>query len=214
VGDAGVDLTYERGLMAMTSPWRGGDLVVGLANGRGLSGTNAARQYDSDNGKSIFARLSQDLGPVRVGGFGYYNREKTGGIADETVVWGPDVTLALGRLGELNVELLRRSDTNPFFLTAAPSSHADTDMGFVELVVWPQGQSGRLFATALYNRVDAKGNVPFTVRQGEPGPLLEYDFAALGVHYLVARNLRFMVEAGQDLHGNGGRLTMGAVTAF
>jgi hypothetical protein len=214
VGESGVDLTYERGLMASLSPWSEGDLVVGLANGRGLAGTNAVRQYDSDNGKTVFARLSQSLGVVRLGGFGYYDRQKTAGIANETVIWGPDATLALGNKGELNVELLRRSDSNPAFFATPPGTHAKTDMAFAELVLWPQGQAGRLFWTVLYNHVEAKNDVPFTVRLGEPAPLLKYDFLSGGVHYLLARNLRFMTEAGWDMHESTGRLTLGLVTAF
>jgi hypothetical protein len=214
VGDGTADLTYERGLMANLSPWDGGDLVLGIANGRGLAGTNAARQYDSDNGKSVFGRLSHSFGSVRVGGFGYFNRQETAGIGDETVIWGPDATLPLGSMGELNVELLRRTDSNPAFFVIPPGEHAKTDMGFAELVLWPQGQAGRLFWTALYNHVKARNGVPFTIRQGELAPLLEYDFLAGGVHYLITRNLRGMTEVGWDMHEGTGRLTLGLVTAF
>lgn len=214
VGESSVDLTYERGLMAMTSPWSDGDLVLGVANGRGLAGTDAVKQYDTDNGKTVFARLSQSLGPVRIGGFGYFDSQEGSGITNETVIWGPDLTLGLGNMGEVNVELLRRTDSNPAFQVFAPGEHAKTDMGFVELVLWPQGQAGRLFWTALYNHIEAKNGTPFTIRMGEIAPLLKYDFLAGGVHYLVARNLRFMTELGWDMHESAGRLTLGLVTAF
>jgi hypothetical protein len=215
VGNATADLTYERGLMGMMSPWNGGDLVLGIANGQGLAGTNAARQFDVDNGKTVFARLSHSFSAVRVGGFGYYNSQRSAaGAVDETVVWGPDATLALGNMGELNVELLRRTDSNPAFLALPPGAHAKTDMGLAELVLWPQGQAGRLFWTALYNHVRARDGVPFTLRLGEPGPLLKYDYVAGGVHYLLVRNVRLMTEVGLDINEGEGRLTLGLVTAF
>lgn len=214
VGDGTADLTYERGLMAMLSPWTGGDLVLGITNGQGLAATNAARQFDSDNGKAVFGRVSHSFSEVRVGAFAYYNKQEAAGIGDETAIFGPDATLALGNIGEINVELLRRTDSNPAFFVTPPAVHAKTDMGFAELVLWPHGQAGRLFWTVLYNHVEARNNVPFTVRLGEAGPLLKYDFLAGGVHYLVARNLRAMAEAGWDMNEGTGRFTVGLVTAF
>lgn len=213
VGDARADLTYDRGIMAIRGLWPGADFVAGVVNGVGLSGTTDAKQYDIDTWKAGFARLTQDAGPLRLGVYAYVNDEERADIVDDILVWGPDATLGLGRIGELNLQWLRRTDSNPEFSLVALTDDATTDMGFAELILWPGGQTGRLFFTALYNRV--KGyDIPFSVRQGEPGPLMEYEYGAGGVHYLLARNIRLMAEAGWDFEAERARFTIGAATAF
>ncbi len=214
VGDARADLTYDRGVMVTRGLWAGADAVVGIVNGTGLSGTTGRKQYDIDSWKGMFVRLSQDLGALRVGGYGYFNDEERSDVVDDIMVYGPDATVELGRIGQLNVQLLRRTDSNPEFAVVRPTGDVTTDMGFAELLIWPDGPAGRLFLTGLYNRVDGDGTVPFGIRQGEAAPLDRYEYAAGGVHYLLARNVRVMAEAGWDFEAERARFTVGAVTAF
>lgn len=213
VGDARADLTYDRGIMALRGLWSGADVVVGMVNGLGLSGTNGAKQFDIDNWKAFYLRFSQELGPVRLGGYVYTNGEERAGIRDDIHILGPDATIALGSQGQLNLQWLRRMDSNPRFLGVVPADDAVTDMGMAELVFWPQGQTGRLFFTGLYNRTKAY-DVPFTIRQGEAGPLMEYEYLAGGAHYLLKRNVRLLGEVGWDFELERARFTLGAVTAF
>lgn len=215
VGEASADLTYDRGLMAMWSPRSGTDVTVQLVNGRGLNAGSSARQYDRDPFKNTGFRLSQDAGPLRIGGFGYFGRERSEGIRNTISVYGPDATVKLGSIGELNLQLLRRTDSNPFFTSAAAGSTVDAAMA--EVVYWPQGWNGRWFFAGLYNYIDANRPV-ISLRLGEQnteaGYLQRYHTGSLGAHYLLNRNIRLLGEAGWDFELDRARLVTGFTMAF
>jgi hypothetical protein len=227
VGLATADLTYERGVTAYWSPRAGTDLAFELVNGRGLNQASGSGQYDTDDAKNGVVRLSQDIGSFRVGAFGYRGREVGDGVRNTISMWGPDMTIPLGSVGELNATWVQRKDSDPFFGTcsvatpcpgnATTSFSTTVNSGFAEAVFWPQGQTGRLFFTALYNLVDSDRPV-VSLEVGEqdvaPGYLSRYQTAAAGVHYLFKRNVRFMGEAGWDLEREQMRFTLGTVLAF
>lgn len=213
VGDARADLTYDRGLMLGT-PLAGNDVVLMVVNGRGLDEATGRRVYDTDRFKNVAGHVSRDLGPLRLGLFGYYGVEEgQADVNNEILQWGPDATLPLGSAGELNVQYLRRTDSNPFFLAAEPADDASVDAGFAEVVLWPRGPAGRLFFTALYNHIESDGT-PFSVRLGEVADLDRYRVGSAGVSYLLARNLRGLAEIGYDLDGEEVLFTVGAMAAF
>lgn len=212
VGEARADLTYDRGIMAAYSPWDGADASVQLVNGRGLDEAGDQRTYDSDDGKAVAGRLSQDLGSLRLGGFGYFGVESAGGVDNRIRMFGPDLTIPLGGALELSVQYLRRQDERPFFSELAPTD-TDVDMGFAELVWSPQGPTGRWFLTGLYNHIEADAPL-FTIRQGEAGPLERYRAAALGANHLMARNLRLTGEVQYDLDLEDFRFVAGFMSAF
>src|SRR5687767_3084223 len=204
VGLSPVDLTYDRGIMALWSPWSGGDLAFQLVNGQGLNIANAARQMDQDGFKNLALRFSQEVGslPLRLGAFGYLGDESSEGATNRVRVWGPDVTVGLGSKGELNLQLLRRWDNDPFFgscSVASPCAGGFTtnpkttvDAAFAEALFWPTGAAGRWYFSALGNYVEA--NQPIvSLRLGEqatPARFLErYVTAGFGVHYLLRRNV-------------------------
>jgi hypothetical protein len=213
VGDAGADLTYERGLMALASPWEGGDVAAGVVNGRGLGAANEQRTFDSDNWKNYFARVSQELGPLRIGAFAYLGNQETETAIDEFLVWGPDATLALGTAGELNAQFLRRTDDDPYFLGEDVAEETTVDAALAEVTFWPQGQTGRLFLTAIYNWVSADDAV-FTLRTGDEEPIAKYSYGAGNVSWLLRRNLRLAGEVGWDFERERARLTTGITAAF
>jgi hypothetical protein len=227
VGLASADLTYDRGLMALWSPRSGTDLAFELVNGRGLNQASGNRQFDGDDAKSGFMRLSQDIGSLRVGAFWYRGREVEAGARNTISMWGPDATVPLGSVGEFNLSYVRRTDTDPFFSTcsvAAPCPGGATapfgttvNSGFAEAILWPQGQTGRLFFTALYNWVDSDQPV-VSLRVGEQdqaeGYLSQYRTAYAGIHYLFRRNVRFMSEAGWDFERDQMRMVLGTMLAF
>ena len=88
---------------------------------------------------------------------------------------------------------------------------------FGEVILWPQGPTGRLFFTALYNWVNSDRPV-VSLRLGEQdqgvGYLSKYSTAAGGVHYLYKRNVRMMSELGWDLERKQARLVVGTMLAF
>jgi hypothetical protein len=229
VGDVRADLTYDRGVMLVTSPWHDADLVVQVMNGHGLEEANADKSYDDDAGKNIGVRFSQELGLLRVGGYYYTGKEEANGTESRLQIFGGDATVPLGGKMELNVQYLHRVDDNPFFLdlctaddfrclagTADPfETEVDSYLG--ELIYSPGGPMGPWHFTALYNFIESDEPV-FRLRLGEQnrgvGYLDAYETAAMGAHYFKATNLRFMGEVGWDFVLERARFTAGVTTAF
>jgi hypothetical protein len=210
VGDARADLAYDRGVLLAYSPWEGGDLALMLVNGQGLTPAEADRQYDRDNAKSFAARYSHDLGPVRLGGFGYFGRERADGETDRITTWGPDATIGLGPL-EINAQYLWRRDSNPLLLPAAVETTVHSAMA--EVLWGPFGSDGRWTVAGLYNWIDADAPI-VSIGAGEDEPLQRYQTANAGLHYLLWRNVRLMGEAGYDIERERTRFTFGTIMAF
>jgi len=227
VGETRADLTYDRGIMASWSPRIGTDLVLEIVNGQGLNRANDARQYDPDGFKNVALRLSQDAGPLRLGLFGYYGKESAGGVRSRIRVLGPDGTIPLGKKGELNVQLLRRWDDDPFLgscSTATPCPGGATapfattvDAAMAEAIFWPRGPGGRWWVAGLWNYVDANAPV-VSLRLGEqsqtPPYLTRYHTGGVGLHYLLRRNVRLLGESAWDFERDQARLVSGIVLAF
>ena len=214
VGDARADLTYDRGVMAVGSPWEGADVAVLMVNGRGLEEADEARFFDRDSGKNFGLRLSQELGPLRLGGYGYFGTESADGVDDRIRIWGPDATLTTGNV-ELNGQYLRRTDSDPFF--AAADAETTVDAGFVEAVWSPQGPGGRWFFSGLYNLVFSDDPV-VSLRLGEqteePPLARRYQTATASASYLYRRNVRLLGEVMWDVEEDRARFVTGFMTAF
>ena len=227
VGLSPIDLTYDRGLMALWSPRTGTDVTFQIVNGRGLNVGSPQRQYDRDNSKNVGVRLSQDIGPLRVGGFGYFGDERIAGTRNRTWVFGPDASVGIGTSGELNLQYLRRTDDDPFFSTcsapapcpggATAAISTTVDAAFAEALFWPQGPAGRWYFSVLANYIEASAPV-VSLRIGEeetpPGLLERYGTAGFGAHYLLRRNMRLLGETQWDFDREQARLVAGFSAAF
>jgi hypothetical protein len=210
VGAARADLTYDRGVMLTWSPWDEGDVALMLVNGQGLQEADENRQYDRDNAKSVGIRYSHGFGAVRLGGFGYFGRERADGETDRITVWGPDATVDLGAL-QINGQYLWRRDTNP--LLAPVATESTVHSALAEVLYGPFGTDGRWTVAGLYNWIDADAPI-VSIRMSEAEPRARYHSASAGLHYLLWRNLRLLGEAGYDIDQERTRLTFGAVMAF
>ena len=227
VGDTRADLTYDRGLMALWSPRVGTDVAVQVVNGTGLSAANAARQYDRNGFKNVVLRLSQEVGPLRIGAIGYYGEEGAEGVTSRIRVLGPDATLALGSQAELNLQLYRRWDDDPFLGACTPTTpcpggatapfETTVDAAMAELLFWPQGEAGRWVVAGLWNWIDADAPV-VSLRLGEqdeaPGYLRRYHTGGVGLHYVLRRNVRVLGEGSWDFERDQARLVTGVSLAF
>lgn len=227
VGDTRTDLTYERGLMANWTPINGTDLTLEVVNGQGLTAANASRQYDRDSDQTGLLRISQAIGPVRVGAFGYAGRESANGVRSRVRMFGPDATVPLGSVGQLNVQFYRRWDSDPFLgactpLTPCPGGETapfatSVDAGMAEVVLWPAGADGRWYVTALMNHIEADRPV-ISLRLGEqdtaPGFLTRYRTTSLALHYVLRRNVRLMSEGMWDADRERFRLVTGFTAGF
>lgn len=67
---------------------------------------------------------------------------------------------------------------------------------------FPRGEDGKWAWSALYDRIESD----------DPG--VEHESASLTLNRLLARNDRFLVEAGRDLEGEASKVSFGLVTAF
>ena len=227
VGISPADLTYDRGLMALWSPWDGSDVSLQIVNGQGLSLANDDRQYDRNGFKNFALRVSQEAGPLRLGAFGYVGEDNLAAATNRIRMFGPDATLALGSKGELNLQALRRWDDDPFIGTCTPSTpcpggqtnpfSTTVDAAFAEALFWPSGPVSRWYISALANYIDA--DIPVvSLRLGEQntaaGYLDRYVNAGLGAHYLMRRNVRLLGEGTWDFERDQARFAAGFTLAF
>lgn len=215
VGDARADLTYDRGFFATYEPWAGSGLTMMLVNGQGIGAAPADRLYDRDPFKTLAGHFTQDIGPLRLGAFGYWGRESADGERDRIYIYGPDATLPLGSRAELNAQYLRREDTNPLLTPGGPSTVVNSVLA--ELMFGPFGTDGRFFFGGLYNWVDADQPL-LSLRLGEQdvasGFLDRYHTATVSGHYLLRRNVRVLAEAGWDIERETPRFAVGTTMAW
>jgi hypothetical protein len=206
VGDSPVDLTYDRGLMLLRSLPGDVDATFMLVNGNGIGAAvddvSDFKSHDGDKLKNVAGRLARQLGPVRVGGYGYWGRtrEAVSKVENRTIVAGPDLVVGFGDRAELNVELLYREDDDPFF-TGTETTY-ETKGGFAEMHFFPRGQDGRWAVTGLYNRVDSDDDAA------------DRETASLTLSWLQARNVRLLLEGSRDLEEERNRVTTGIISAF
>jgi hypothetical protein len=202
VGMSDLNLTYNRGLAATWHAPAKIDAVIQVLNGNGMPPADGAGNYDNDNYKDLSLRLVRQFKNVRVGLFGYSGTQKAdNGAVNSTDYFGPDLVFDLGKQWSLSLEYLERRDDDPFF-TALNGPTYVTRGGFAELHFFPKGQDGRWVLTALYNKVSSDD------------PAAEAETASLTANYLLARNIRLVLEGGRDLVADASRITVGLVTAF
>ena len=208
LGSVPVDLTYDRGLMAMADV--GGFTVTGeLLNGDGIGVAQANRRYDSDASKNVFLHVTRDIGaPLRLGAFGYYGRSHGNGLTNRTRMIAVDGTVTLGPL-ELNGQYVHRRDDEPTYTPGEPEARLNG--GFGELIVRPA--NSRFYGFALYNLVTANRAV-LDVREGGPSAIKRYESISGGIGHLVHRNFRVSGEVTYDVGQELTRVTLGIVTAF
>jgi hypothetical protein len=177
------------------------DVVLQVVNGNGLAVGAPGLAFDSDPYKNVALRIAGQLGPVRIGAYGYYGQGRQSGVVNETFYVGPDLVVDVGELFQVSAIYLERGDTNPFF-AAAPGPRTTTRGGFAELLSWPGGYGGRWVLSLLYNRV-ASGD-----------PSARRNSGALGASWLLRRNVRLVAEAAQDFEQAATRVSVGTVLAF
>lgn len=203
VGQTPSNLTYDRGVMLTYGTDVGFDAVLEVVNGNGIGPANEAHIFDSDDNKNFALRLSQQIGALRVGAFGYRGKATVLGSDNTFRYLGADVTLDVGTTLQLNVQYLERRDDNPFFLRSKPRK-TTVRGGFVEAIWAVDGEAGRPWLTFLYNWVDS----PAELRA------LRYESATLSFSYLMRRNLRLVAEVTRDLDLKATRAALGFVSAF
>ncbi len=207
IGRSNIDLTYDRGVMLTYGIDRTStDLVGFVVNGSGISEAGEDRLFDNDTFKNFGLRLNQAVGKYgSIGGFYYYGKERilnpsTNNTANNELFYvGPDVNVTAGVL-EFTGQYLWREDTNPFGTAVAQKYKSNGVVA--ELIFSPQKDRSRYFLTGLYNWVDSEYDAA------------DYESATISGTYLVARNLRLVLEYTRDLQFDANRVVLGIVSAF
>lgn len=214
VGNVPANMAYDRGIMLdWGAPW-GTDIFLEVVNGTGIDESEGG-YYDSDGYKNFFLRISQGLGPLRVGAF-VYQAISNGDYGENVMLtFGPDATLSINPL-EVNFQYLQRQDDNPFNYWPDPHGPATTTGILAEAIFSPQGDHSRWNLVGLYNQVtsDVLDLIPIDAIDETSLYDIDYESISLTANYLVARNLRLLGEVKYDLLAEESRFVMGFVAAF
>lgn len=202
VGQVGVDLTYDRGVIASWAFPGEVDSVLQIVNGNGIGMADDFNNFDRDNLKNVAYRLAKGFKKVRVGAFGYWGREESGDRRNRTFYFGPDLVVDVSDRFQVNAQYLERRDDNPMFLLEKPAKDWKTRGGFAEAIYLPAGPDGPWSVAGLYNKVTSDD------------PNAKYESLSVSVGRLLARNVRVVAEAGREFEREGNRVSLGVVTAF
>jgi hypothetical protein len=202
IGEAAANVSYDRGVTVDFDLGENTSLAAEIVNGNGI-GEAADGVFDGDAPKTGVLWAMRRIGPLRVGGMGYYGAQRvsrSGNIVrNRTWMAGPAVQLSRGNL-ELNGQYVWRGDTDPTFDGATPD--AKTNGGFAEAIWWPLGHGGRLIVTGLYNCI------------ASDAPGAQYETGTVNASWLVRRNLRIAAEGTWDFLTDHPRAALGLMTAF
>jgi hypothetical protein len=197
---------FDRGFKTGTT------LVGEIVNGCGLSGGSDELLFDKDKYKNFMGKISQDIGKkLTIGLFGYSGKENlsdpaalSADVTNKISMFGPDLTLNFDDKFVLNVQYVRRTDSEVF--TGSDGITLDdvkTNGGFAEVIYSPKGDMSNWYLTGLVNLVesDAVG--------------LDYRSATLHAGYLLRRNVRIVSEYTYKFSGaTYGKISAGFVSAF
>lgn len=213
-GLSDISLKYDKGLMVTYGTAFGTSIVAQVINGNGIGGAEGGWQFDKDKYKNVMGRVSQDIGDfLRIGAFVYSGKEELVGAASDdrtnkVLMWGPDLTLNMNDIFELNGQYVFRTDSKVAFAGGddiLPMEDAGTNGGFAELIFTPRGDDSRWYLTGLYNFADSD----------VPG--LDYQSVSLHGGYLLRRNVRLVSEVTYNFSRDDSefwRSSLGFVAAF
>ncbi len=187
------NLKYDRGIILEYGFGFGLDLLVQVINGNAIDPADEeTKSFDNDDFKNVMYRASQDFKVIRIGGFGYWGREKntpddlsTDYATNQLTYYGGDASLPLGPI-EINFLYLYREDSNGYFTEIEQEVKSKAYM--VEAHFFPDGDRSRWILTALYNDFDSD----FIDAEGVE--TLDYRSGTLSLTILLARNARLTTE--------------------
>ncbi|WP_242346569.1 hypothetical protein [Anaeromyxobacter terrae] len=198
VGQSVVDLTYDRGV-ALTTDVGPVAALASVTNGNGIEGAEGGR-FDTDSFKNVALHVAGDVGPVRIGAFGFWGRQRRDGVNDTIVYWGPQAGVSFAEKLHLSAVYLERRDSNPRFGPA--NEDLVTRGGFVEALALPTGPDGRWAVVALYNLVRSDDDAA------------DAESAALALQWLFRRNVRLTAEVDRDFDADAWTGSLGTIAAF
>jgi len=208
-GNSSVALKYERGMVFQKDLQTKTSIVFEILNGSGIGEAGSGMLFDKDKYKNFMLRISQAIGKnVSMGVFGYTGKEilqdNVGQFTSEIRMIGPDLRINLDEKLMLNMQYLRRMDSQVYFDSdATVQEDIATDGGFAELIYAPRGDMSKWYLTGLFNWV----NSDFSE--------LDYRSATLHAGYIIRRNVRMVSEYTWQFSGaKYGKVSAGFVSAF
>lgn len=210
-GNSTANLKYDRGIIFDRDFKTGTSLVAEIVNGCGIGESGEGYLFDHDKYKNFMGRLNQSVGKnLSIGLFGYTGKELLSDpgvtlpdITNKLSMFGPDVSLNFDDIFVLNVQYVRRTDSDVYTGAGVTMSDVVTDGGFAELIYSPKGDLSKWYLTGLLNFVDSDVD--------------ELDYTAVTLHagYLLRRNVRIVSEYTQVVQPTSfGRVNAGFVAAF
>jgi len=210
-GNSTADLKYDRGIIFDRDFKTGTSILAEIVNGCGIGGSGEGYLFDHDKYKNFMGRVKQSVGKnLSVGLFGYTGKELLSDpgmflpdMTNDITMFGPDISLNLEDRFVVNVQYVRRSDSQVFNGGASIASDLTTDGGFAEIIFSPKGDMSKWYLTGLMNFVNSDLDE------------LDYRAATLHAGYLLRRNVRIVTEYTQVVVPTSfGRVNAGVVAAF
>lgn len=192
VSDSGFRLTYDR-IAELSYNFSltenvGMGLVAAVANGNGIGAADSDRNFDSDNFKNFYGKISFDTEAGSFGFYGYSGREKNAaGIESDFYRIGPDFSIDFADDWKIWGNFLYGEDTNPRFKGGAVDEISSWG-GFVG-VTRPLAEGWIL--SLLYNKVKVTGRRD-----------LDAHTVTANLSYYFMHNLKGMVEFTGDIEEN------------
>jgi len=211
-GNSMADLKYDKGIIFERDFSTGTTLVGEIVNGSGIGEADENWLFDRDKYKNFMLRINQSVGKrLSVGFFAYTGKEVLNdagmtfaSITNDIRMYGPDLTLDLDEKLIVNLQYVRRTDSQVFPVSGGiPYEDITTDGGFAEIIYSPRGDMSKWYITGLLNWVESDFDA------------LDYTSATLHAGYLLRRNLRIVAEYTQQFSGIAfGKVNTGFITAF
>jgi hypothetical protein len=186
--------------------------VAEIVNGCGIGAAAEGFLFDKDKYKNFMLRIKQDIGKnLSIGIMGYTGKEDladpsmaSGNVTNRINMLGPDLILNFGDKFVLNVQYVRRLDSEVFIGTSGTiQEDITTDGGFAEVIYSPKGDMSKWYLTGLLNIVESDADG------------LDYRSATFHAGYLLRRNVRLVTEYTYKFSGASfGRVSAGFVSAF
>jgi len=157
-GMSKMNLAYDRGLMITYGTDFGTNIIVEAVNGCGLTEADANKLFDIDDHKTFVGRISQDIADFfRIGVFAMSGKEDMTNddarlVTNSVLAYGPDATIGLGDMFELNLQYVLREDSELFVNSSDsdPVKDTRTNGAMAELIFTPDGDKSEWYAAGIF----------------------------------------------------------------
>jgi len=190
VSDSNFQLTYDRIIEVSynfdLTDSIGMGVVAAVSNGNGIGTADSDRNFDSDEFKNFYGKLSFDFDGNSIGLYAYSGREEnSSNIKNKFFRIGPDFNFMIADTFSLWGNFLYGEDSNALFSTSGDNGKIESWGGFVG-VTYPFMDNW--IASLLYNRVKVYGK-----------QALDANTMTANFSYWLARNFKVMAEVTADM---------------